>query len=1260
MNMSNNCVHFISLNVRGLRAKAKRDTLNTWIKKQKIDICFLQETYLDETLENILKSEWNMDCLSSFGSTHSRGVSILYDRRLKMEVENQIVAKDGRKILMNLKINDTPFTIINLYAPTNYIDRNLFFKKTLFWMKRNARHRIIIGGDLNCVQNKSKDTKNIKNKNVECKSLQKIIRKFKLTDIWRKFWPNKMQFTWRQISLNLYSRLDYWLIQDDLTQSTESTDIRPSIKTDHNAISLKLKIGKLNKGPGYWKFNSSLINDETYKIKLKQIIQNFKNSFNNTNVSKQIKWEMCKRKIKDYTIEYCKQKSKTKNDVVKTLEKEVEKLEKNAFNNHQNLNQSYIDAKNKLEKMYSQITKGAIIRSRVKWFEEGETNSKYFMGLEKSKNVKNSIIELKSKSGKRLTNTDDILNETVDYYTRLYKSKDINEDQMNHYVNNTSIKQLKDGDILSCEGPMTTDECTNVVNCLKTNRSPGCDGLTPEFYKSFWGDVKDLVIDSLNEGYAQGELSYSQKRGVIKLLHKKGEKTNLDNYRPISLLNYDYKICTAVLARRVQKIIKNIISNDQCGYIKGRFIGRNIRIIEDVINYCELNENDAAILFIDFKKAFDSLNISFLNKCLEKFGFGEQFLNWVKTIYKNIDSCISINNWLSKSFKMESGIRQGCPLSALLFILAVEFMSSNVKQNKQINGFKFLNNLELEIKTIQMADDTTLFVNNKSSVQNVLNEIEKFSTVSGITLNKSKTEGIYLGNSNITDLNPNIKWTNSPVKSLGIYFGKCKKEVENLNWNPKVNKLQNTLNRWKTRKLTFYGKVTIIKTLGISQILYNAACIKVPDSIIKKVDKIIYNFLWDSSKEKVKRNTTTKEMIYGGLNMVNTEAKINVFQIKWIQRLLNGNDDCVWNKFVRKLFEPFGGLNFILELHCKETDVNNIFQGKIPDFYVDIIKVWFKLQDKIRSDTDVTENEIIWANKHVRHKGNILYYSKWIKAGITHLKDIVKGNRFINLVELSKKVKCVSNIFELHKLIKAIPRNWKDKVNNGNLSAINRQSSTILSINKKRKHICEIDSKILYKLFNVQDANASCIKYWEKENIYIDNWEYIFRFKIKERFLNKIGHFQFSMLYNMICCKKNLFTWTLCDSNLCSFCNVVDDYEHFFITCKQNKDLWGKFSNYVKTVRNENFDIALKHIIGGWNIENKEYYIINILIEIASFTIYKSKMIYNQTNKAIPNTLLFIQDIKKLDQILSASKMKTYLKVNNEDLNSCKIFWNII
>ena len=133
-------------------------------------------------------------------------------------------------------------------------------------------------------------------------------------------------------------------------------------------------------------------------------------------------------------------------------------------------------------------------------------------------------------------------------------------------------------------------------------------------------------------------------------------------------------------------------------------------------------------------------------------------------------------------------------------------------------------------------------------------------------MNKQKTEAMWLGENKPPDISNDIKWTEDPIKCLGIYFGKNKMLVEDLNWKPKLSKLEKVLNCWKSRNLTYYGKITIIKTLGLSQILFNASVISVPDYIVRVVNKHIFNFLWGSGREKVKRTTITSNMNQGGLN----------------------------------------------------------------------------------------------------------------------------------------------------------------------------------------------------------------------------------------------------------------------------------------------------------------------------------------------------------------------------------------------------------
>ena len=143
---------------------------------------------------------------------------------------------------------------------------------------------------------------------------------------------------------------------------------------------------------------------------------------------------------------------------------------------------------------------------------------------------------------------------------------------------------------------------------MAPNKSPGTDGLPAEFYKIFWDDVKPFLINALNHGYAKGHLSITQKRGMITLVPKKNKPAILlKNWRPITLLNCDYKIAAKSIANRVKKVLPKIINNDQTGFLKNRAIGENIRLIDSIIKYTNTKQMPGLLLFIDFEKAFDSL-----------------------------------------------------------------------------------------------------------------------------------------------------------------------------------------------------------------------------------------------------------------------------------------------------------------------------------------------------------------------------------------------------------------------------------------------------------------------------------------------------------------------------------------------------------------------------------------------------------------------------------------------------------------------------
>ena len=141
---------------------------------------------------------------------------------------------------------------------------------------------------------------------------------------------------------------------------------------------------------------------------------------------------------------------------------------------------------------------------------------------------------------------------------------------------------------------------------MADSKTPGTDGLPPEFYKLFWSDIFDALISALT--YDTGKLPITQRRGLIKLIPKKEtDLRNLKNCRPLSLLNCDYKTVVKSIANRIQATLPKLINNDRTGFIKGRFIGENIRLIDSIINYTANENIPGLILLLDFEKAFDTL-----------------------------------------------------------------------------------------------------------------------------------------------------------------------------------------------------------------------------------------------------------------------------------------------------------------------------------------------------------------------------------------------------------------------------------------------------------------------------------------------------------------------------------------------------------------------------------------------------------------------------------------------------------------------------
>ena len=520
------------------------------------------------------------------------------------------------------------------------------------------------------------------------------------------------------------------------------------------------------------------------------------------------------------------------------------------------------NSRNDLDQLIQISANGAAIRSRARWVELGEKNSKKFLGLEKRHCNKKSVKSLRNANGVVIFDQHLILSELVNFYETLYNDNSDNLDTQSYKFDETLFfPNLNEEEKTECDKPITESECSEAISQLANNKSPGLDGFSIEFYKIFWQDLKELFINCLNYSLTTNRLCDSQYEGVIILIPKPGKDCmNISNYRPITLLNCDYKIISKVINNRLCRFLPKLINTDQNGFVKGRNIGDNIRLMFDIIDYANWKKVSGAVLSVDLRKAFDSLKWPFIFKMLNLYGFGRTIINWIKILYKKPKCRIINDNNLSHFFDVKRGVKQGDPLSPTIFILCIEYLAEMLRQSKEYQGFKINSHC---FKVSLFADDTVIYLNGNASQFNYVFDILKyFGNKSGCKVNLNKSSAFYLGSSKGINFKPflssGLSWPDSSIKYLGVNIPVNNFDELSLfeeNFANVIHDMQSILNLWSARGLTLLGKITILKTLIIPKIVHKASLLPIhlPEKFVKELNKLLFKFIWGSKWEKISR-----------------------------------------------------------------------------------------------------------------------------------------------------------------------------------------------------------------------------------------------------------------------------------------------------------------------------------------------------------------------------------------------------------------------
>ena len=855
-----------TVNCRGLRDHAKRLAFFTHTRTLDVHVLCLQETYSKPQDELIWQNDWGdknqavFNSNAEFSRKADAGTAILLNHP-SLHFGN--IRKDGggRILAAEIRCDSFVFQVVNVYAyHSSYPKqkREGFFNQIYDFANINLTK--ILCGDFNCVENPTLDRHPAKtSNNTESKHLTDLVQIYKMFDCATKLQQTKHTY-FSEISS---SRIDRIYASNDV--NVVSVRVSPNHFSDHNVLIAQVDIPlQASRGKGYWKNNVTCYENETFLNDLEIKWKIWKKQQRNLSLVEW--WFQVKNKVKKLVIEHSARLRQENLAIENNLKNQLEQL---AISPNFKL---YSDLKKKLAKLQIESFRKKLLKNEQLFQYSNNLATKEFFKqfLQKRQNV--TIDELIDDGGISKTTPIDLAEHVQRFYTKLYSCDQVNPIEQNFFLNNLDVG-LSDQQKEHLQNDLSDFEIETAISQMAKGKAPGPDGLSVEFYTRCWPIVKHDFVNLLNQMYSTQSIDNRTKSGFITLIYKKGPKTNISNYRPISLLNYDLKIFTKCLTNRLKPFMTNLSHKNQ--YAKpGKQIFSIANLLRDLWWDASDSKIDAYFVSLDFKKAFDSIDQHWLSRVLHKMNFPTKFIRTINSLNKDANVRVLVNGFRTGQVPINKGVRQGDPLSLYLFLLAVEPLVATINNNTRIEGLG--KGRKRNVKCPSYADDLTLTLVGSPSVCLAFEIIERFSEATGLKLNMEKTQGMMVRSSCTDDRLPPINWQNQSVKILGFQIGNVNPRAI---WHDSLEGLRKQKLLVNVPFQTWQAKSLLAKSKLLPQITYNAHTYPLDTTSKKLIETEFLNYLTNNSTISLSMRNLQRPTNDGGIKFPNPTTYCDLFYI---------------------------------------------------------------------------------------------------------------------------------------------------------------------------------------------------------------------------------------------------------------------------------------------------------------------------------------------------------------------------------------------
>uniref|UniRef100_A0A251U4I0 Putative RNA-directed DNA polymerase, eukaryota, Reverse transcriptase zinc-binding domain protein n=1 Tax=Helianthus annuus TaxID=4232 RepID=A0A251U4I0_HELAN len=623
------------------------------------------------------------------------------------------------------------------------------------------------------------------------------------------------------------------------------------------------------------------------------------------------------RWLKNRIKEWVKVEKNRNDELYLSRKKRIEALEELA--EERALNQVELDQRAEFKQYILEIDHGKMLdtrqKSRIRWALDGDENSCFFHSIVNANTSSNRINGV-FKDGVWETNPTVVKQHFFDFYESLFKEPMLMRPPIE--CPNLSVLTEEEAEVLV--RPFSAREIKDAVWDCDGDRAPGPDGFNFKFLKRCWNGVQADFIKIFDEFFESMQVNRCCTSSFIALIPKVKDPLMPSDYRPISLVGCINKVISKVLVNRLKSVIGKLISEEQSAFIAGRSITDGPLILNELLAWMKYGKKTAMIFKVDIQKAYDSLNWGFVDSIMEQMNFPIRWRRWIMAILRSARQSVLVNGSPTMEFECSRGLRQGDPLSPFLFVIAMEALTGIMKKASSTGLYHGIrcNNMGPNLSHFLYADDV-IFLGEWSNINalNLSRILRCFYLASGLRVNLSKCSlyGVGVGEQEIIHMASVLccKVGSFPFKYLGLQVGANMNLVKN--WKPIVDLFKTRLSIWKAEKLSYGGRITLIKSVLSALPTYFFSLYKAPVQVLNDLERLRRTFFWGGSEEDAKMNWMAWEHVigpieYGGLGFGSLRDANLSMLAKWWWRF-KVEKQGLWRKVIWALHHTSRTWNYI-------------------------------------------------------------------------------------------------------------------------------------------------------------------------------------------------------------------------------------------------------------------------------------------------------------------------------------------------------------